>query len=74
MENNRLKVEFDEGVVKIYDVTRLYDEWPVFKTLEGSGEFYKVHVDMGGYGIAWNEKIDLDCNELWENGTETVPD
>ena len=23
---------------------------------------------MGGYGIIWNEDVDLHCNELWNNG------
>ena len=31
--------------------------------------FKYVKVDVGGYGVVWNEHIDLSCNELWENGT-----
>lgn len=23
---------------------------------------------MGGYGIIWNDELDLSCDELWENG------
>ncbi len=23
-----------------------------------------------GYGISWNDEIDLSCDELWENGIE----
>ena len=33
------------------------------------GLFEQVQVDSGGYGISWNDDIDLSCNELWENGT-----
>ena len=29
-----------------------------------------VKVDAGGYGISWNDNIDLSSNELWENGKE----
>jgi len=25
-------------------------------------------VDASGFGIFWNDEIDLSCNELWENG------
>lgn len=32
---------------------------------------YSVEVDAGGYGIIWNDDIDLSCDELFENG-ETV--
>ena len=26
---------------------------------------------MGGYGIIWNDDLDLSCDELWENGIVT---
>lgn len=32
--------------------------------------FEQVSVDAGGYGISWNDDIDLDCEELWANGHE----
>ena len=30
--------------------------------------FYSVTVDQGGYGIVWNDDIDISCDELWANG------
>ena len=30
--------------------------------------FYEVRVDTGGYGIIWNDDIDLSCDELFKNG------
>ena len=32
---------------------------------------YAVEIDTDGYGIVWNDDIDLSCDELFENG-ETV--
>lgn len=26
---------------------------------------------MGGYGISWDDELDLDAEDIWENGTET---
>jgi hypothetical protein len=63
-----LNVEFISGVVKHYDVKPLMDKWEVFTDLTQSGLFNLVHVDTGGYGVVWNEYIDIACNELWENG------
>jgi len=37
---------------------------------EISGLFWNVKTDLGGYGISWNDEIDLSCDELWENGIE----
>jgi hypothetical protein len=28
-----------------------------------------VQVDTGGYGVIWNDDIDLSRNELYNNGT-----
>ena len=70
----KLSVQFSEGVTKIYDVKPLFEKLPVFKKLEGNpAEFAGVSVDVGGYGIIWDDDLDLSCDELWENGflTET---
>ena len=40
----------------------------VFADLERTELFNLVYVDTGGYGVVWNENMDLACNELWENG------
>lgn len=66
----RLSVVFDNGTEKIYDVQQLYRMFPQFKELEKSPDlFEQVKVDAGGYGISWNDELDLACDELWDNGT-----
>jgi len=68
----RLSVQFAEGVTKIYDVKPLFAKWKPFKALENAPELFSgVEVDVGGYGIIWNDNLDLSCDELFENG-ETV--
>ena len=65
----RLSVQFTEGVTKIYDLKPLFDKWPVFCNLKNDDALlYSVEVDAGGYGIIWNDDIDLSCDELFENG------
>ena len=64
-----LSVQFAEGVTKIYDVKPLFEKWPQFKKLESTPDlFFDVGVDVGGYGIIWNDDLDLSCDELFENG------
>ena len=29
---------------------------------------YSISVDVGGYGVIWDDNLDISCNELWENG------
>lgn len=63
-----LRVEFVDGDVTSYDVKPLMMKWDAFKDLSKGGLFGLVRIDTGGYGVVWNEYIDLACNELWENG------
>lgn len=63
-----LKVQFDEGETKIYDVSILFDRLPEFRALQDPEIFNKVTVDIGGYGVIWNDNLDLSSDELWENG------
>ena len=65
----KLCVEFSEGVTKIYDVEPLFVRIPVFNKLKLYPEvFSSVIVDVGGYGIVWDDELDISCDELWENG------
>ena len=67
-----LSVRFAEGVTKIYDLRPLFEKWPAFNDLKNDDTLlYDVKVDTGGYGIVWNDDIDLSCDELFENG-ETI--
>lgn len=64
-----LRVTFLDGDVKRYDVKPLLAVWEPFQSLaQVRGLFEQVRVDLGGYGISWNDEIDLSCDELWENG------
>ena len=67
----KLSVQFSEGVTKIYDVKPLFEKISIFTELKNNlQEFACVAVDEGGYGIVWNDDIDLSCDELWENGVQ----
>lgn len=67
-----LSVHFSEGVTKHYDLKPLFSNHSMFEPLKNSPELYSsVAVDIGGYGIIWNDEIDIACDELYFNG-ETV--
>ena len=65
----RLSVQFAEGITKIYDVNPLFNKWNTFSVLKKQPElFWEVTVDQGGYGVIWNDELDLSCDELFESG------
>lgn len=64
-----LIAQFDDGTVKKYAVSQLFGKHAVFKTFETSPDlFAKAKIDAGGFGVVWNEDIDLSANEIWANG------
>ncbi len=51
----------------------MFEKLPVFGYFkEHEDEFYGVTTDVGGYGIVWNDDLDLSCDELWERGVQVL--
>lgn len=70
-DNFMLSVLFTDGVKMEYDVKPLFLKWDVFNNLRTiKGLFHQVKVDAGGFGISWNEELDLASEELRINGKE----
>ncbi|MCP4549443.1 MAG: DUF2442 domain-containing protein, partial [bacterium] len=63
----RLLVTFRNGIKKVYDCSPLLQD-EAFKPLANEAMFKAVRVDQGGYGISWNDEIDLSESELWIHG------
>lgn len=69
LSDYNLLVVFTTGECKNYNVKPLLEKLEAFKSLsEVKNLFEQVQVDSGGYGIFWNDDIDLSSEELWENG------
>lgn len=69
LNNCIIAVTFFDGTIKEYDVKNLYATFPQFKVFDADKALFdKVQVDLGGYGISWNDDLDLDANDIWENG------
>lgn len=65
-----LLVAFENGAVKQYDVKPLIEKFEPFQIFLTTPILFKcVRVDQGGYGVVWNDELDISCNELWNNGT-----
>ena len=69
LPNYNLVVKFVNGENRNYDVSSLFNKWEPFKSLVSiKGLFEQVRVDAGGFGISWNDELDLSCEELYYNG------
>lgn len=64
-----LLIQFENNEKKQYNIKPLMDELAPFKALQYiPGLFEQVKVDAGGYGISWNDELDLACDEMYFNG------
>lgn len=72
LENSIILVVFQNGIEKTYNMRNLYPVFPQFEIFEkDKALFNQVQIDIGGYGIFWNDDLDLDAEDIWEDGIET---
>lgn len=72
LENSIILAVFQNGIEKTYDMRNLYPMFPQFEIFEkDKALFNQVQIDIGGYGIFWNDDLDLDAEDIWEDGIET---
>lgn len=69
LREKRLLVTFVNGVQKVYDCNRIMN-LDRFQSLKIEAFFKAVRVDIGGYGLSWDDETDLSEYELWNNGVE----
>ena len=70
-DNFVLKVTFTNMEKIEYDLKPLIENEPRFAILkEDINKYNRVQVDSGGYGISWNDDIDLSAEEIWNNGAK----
>ncbi len=64
-----LWVEFSDRKQVCYRLSALLETIPQFRDLENiPGLFELVQIDPGGYGVSWNDDLDLSAEELYSNG------
>ena len=68
LRGKRLLVTFQNNIQKIYDCNHLLKE-EAFSPLKNDFLFKSAKVDQGGYGVIWNDEIDLSESEIWINGS-----
>ncbi len=68
-----LLVTFVNGVQKRYDCETIL-RLDRFQLLRHEAFFNAVKVDAGGYGVSWDDEMDLSEYELWTQGVEVASD
>jgi hypothetical protein len=58
---------FYNNKIKKYDVGSLLDK-EYFKSMKNHSYLKTAKIDIGGYGISWDDDCDKSENELWTKG------
>lgn len=67
-ENMELIATFADGEVVSFDVKTMIEKYPVFRTLEDEELFNSVVIDGAGYGVSWNDELDLSSDGIYNHG------
>lgn len=76
-EDTVLELTFRTGEVKSFDVQTLFDVYPPLTALRDRKLFTSGKLS-GGYGVIWNDELDLEAETVYEEGitvgTVKLPD
>jgi 5'(3')-deoxyribonucleotidase len=67
IDDKTLMVKFTNLEIRKYDISKLLDN-PMFAILRNPGFFRNFKIEPNGYGLIWNDEIDLSEYELWQYG------
>lgn len=68
LEDVKLELIFLDGKIIRFDMSKLFDKISCLKKLQDRSLFLSGHLDKGGYGIIWNDDIDIDVMTIYEEG------
>ena len=66
-QGTTIRVLFNDGITKEYDVLSLSDKYPQLNELKDRKLFLKGKL-FGWGGVIWNEELDLDSDTIYEDG------
>lgn len=69
-----LLIGFNDETFKQFDIKPLIKKYEPFKALVNiKGLYEQVKIEMGGYGLIWNNELDLSADGLYEQGVPCNP-
>lgn len=76
-ENLTIEAVFADGEIVSFDIKSMFDKYPAFRELRNEELFNNVTIDGLGYGISWNDDLDLSSDGIYLRGKhigKTDPD
>ena len=67
-EGTTLVLTFRDGSVKQFDVASMFEKYPPLRALTERSLFTAGKLSPGGYGIIWNDDLDLEAETVYTEG------
>lgn len=68
LDNLEFEATFADGEVVLFDVKTMFEKYPVFHQLENKSLFDSIQIDGVGYGVSWNDELDLASDGIYTRG------
>lgn len=68
LDGVKLELTFQDGKIIRFDLSSLFDKISSLKELQNRELFLSGYLDKGGYGIIWNDEVDIDTMTIYEDG------
>lgn len=65
-EGTKLELTFQDGQVKLYDMSVLFDKYPQLEALKDRKLFLSGQLKT--YGIIWNDELDIEAETIYQEG------
>ncbi|MCD8286005.1 MAG: DUF2442 domain-containing protein [Clostridia bacterium] len=59
---------FADGASRTYDLKRIAESHPNYRSLDDDSLFNSLRAGRGGYGVIWDNDADLSAEEIYCNG------
>ena len=66
LEGTTLKLIFQDGEAREFDMSRLFDNYAPYKKLANRDFFTSAHLET--YGIHWDEEVDMEAEYIYVHG------
>ena len=64
-----LEMSFQDGKVVRYDMSKMFSKYPQLIELKNDRKLFESgHLDPGGYGVIWNDELDFNAMDIYEDG------
>lgn len=61
---------FSTGEYRLFDLKPYIDKYKPFQALKDvNGLFEQAKIDVGGYGVVWNDELDVSADGIYEKGS-----